>query len=43
MICPVDFRIRPGFELQSEENWVNEMYRELEIDLAMFPLDGNPS
>ena len=43
LICPVDFRIRPGFELLGEEDWVNNLYRELENELAMFPLDGNPS
>ena len=42
VICPVDFRIRSGFELEQEENWVSDLYRELENELVMFPMDGNP-
>lgn len=41
IISPVDLRVHTGFELPDEETWVNDLYRELESELSMFPLDGN--
>lgn len=38
LICPVDFRVRPGFGIEGEDKWVEEMYMELERALSELPL-----
>lgn len=40
LVCPVDFRLSPGFRVPGEEEWVGEMYGDLEKALRQLPLDG---
>lgn len=40
LICPVDFRVLPGFRLDREEAWVAGLYTDLEAELERFPLSG---
>lgn len=37
LIAPLDFRAHPNFSLRDEEEWVKELYRDLERKLNQFP------
>lgn len=39
IIAPVDLRQEPGFVIQGEEPWVNELYRQMAHDLGSFKDD----